>query len=424
MRRPRVIELKNGLRVVLAPDPNALTATALVMVRAGSEYETAKESGISHFLEHLAFKGTRRFPRPGQVSEELEGMGAETNAWTAESHTAYWAKAQSGKAQRLLEIVSELHLEPLLDGDELERERGVIVEELAMYEDQPARKVEEVWGSLLYGDQPAGRPIGGTKASVAGITRDAVAEYRARRYRAPDTVVSLAGGFDPVQATRLIKERFETLDGRKAAAKKRTKEVQEKPGIALLKRDGDQAHLAVGFRAFRKGDRRETALSLLATVLGGGMSSRLFRRIREELGAAYYVYAWNDTSVDHGAFGASVGANVERADLVLRAIVEEFVRLRDELIPAKELRRARDFQIGGIMMGLESSDAQATYNASSLLLRNRVVPVREKVAALRALTPEDLRRAARAVIREEGLNLAGVGPDLTTARFRKLLGLG
>lgn len=423
MKAPRLVELRNGLKLVLAPNPDAPTATALVMVRAGSEHETEQEGGISHFLEHLAFKGTKRFPLPGQVAEELEGMGADSNAWTADTHTAYWGKAQSGKAARLLEIVSELHLHPLLDEGEIERERGVIVEEIAMYEDQPARKADEVWNALLYGDQPAGRPVGGTKQGIARITPAQIAGYRARRYRAPETVVSLAGGFDAAAATRFVKEQFGSLDARPAARKVKTREVQAKPGVSVIRRAGDQAHLVLGFRGFRMGDRREHALQLLGTVLGGGSSSRLFRKVRDEMGAAYYVHAWNDASLDHGSLAVSVGANVARAAEVVSAVMAEFVRIADEPVSAKELARARDYQIGGLLMGLESSDAQAAHNASNVLLRGRLVPVRESVAALRSVTPEDLRRAARSVIREDRINLAGVGPDLDAARFRKLLRL-
>jgi predicted Zn-dependent peptidase len=424
MKQPRVFSLPNGLQVVLAPQPDALTATAVVMVRAGSEYETREQNGVSHFLEHLVFKGTKKYPRVGQVSEVLEGMGAETNAWTAESHTAYWAKAQSGKAGKLLEVVSELHLDPLLDADEIERERGVVIEEIAMYDDMPNRKVYDVWGSLLYGeDQPAGRPIAGPKENIRALTREQITGYRASRYRAPETVVSIAGGFDAAEVSRFIKRRFANLDGGRAKPKPKTRESQAKPNVKFVTRPGDQAHMVLGFRAFKMGDRREHALSMLATVLGGGMSSRLFKRIRDELGAAYYVHAWNDASVDHGSLGVSVGANLEKAPEVVAAVMEEYARLATELVDVKELRRARDYQIGGFLMGLESSDALATHYGSSLLLRGRVVPVRETIAAVKAVTPEEIRRVARMVIREEALNLAGIGPGFSEAQFRKLLKL-
>lgn len=423
MKQPRIVELKNGLKVVLAPQPGALTTTAAVMVRAGSEYETKEINGVSHFLEHLAFKGTKKYPGVGQVAEELERMGAVTNAWTAESHTAYWAKAQSGKAGKLIDIISELHLDPLLAAPEIEIERGVVIEEIAMYEDMPSSKVQEVWGELLYGDQPAGRPIAGPKENIRKLTRDQIAKYRASRYRAPETVVSIAGGFDVAEIGAFVKKRFASLDDRKAARKSKTVEKQSKPGVQVVKRAGDQAHLVMGFRAFKIGDKRDHTLSLLATVLGGGMSSRLFRRIRDELGAAYYVDAWTDSSVDHGSFGVSVGANIEKADEVVRSIMREFSRLTEELVSPRELARARDYQIGGFLMGMESSAAIATHYGSSLLLRGRVVPVKETVASIRAVTAEDIRRVARMVIKEETLNLAGIGPGLTEAHFRKLLRL-
>lgn len=408
----------------MAPQPEAPTATALVMVRAGSEHESAEESGVSHFLEHLAFKGSSKYPKPGQMNHELESLGAENNAWTAEHHTAYWAKAQAGKAQQILEIVSELHLDPLLQAEEIDKERGVILEEIAMYEDKPERKVADLWQKLLYGDQPAGRPVAGTKENVSRITREQVVAYRARRYRAPDTVVSLAGGFDPVLATKFIKQRFADLDGRPAARKTKTKESQDRPGILLEHKKSDQTHLSLGFRTFPMGDKREHVLGTISNVLGNGMSSRLWMRIREELGAAYYVYAWPDLSLDHGTLGVSVGANTKKVDAVISAVMEEFTRLTTDLVTPRELKRARDYQIGLLLMGLESSDAIASHYASDLLLRGRVVPVKETVAAIRAVTAEDIRRVARQVIKNEGLNLAGLGPDLEAARMRKLLKLG
>ena len=423
MKQPKVVTLPNGLRVMLAPNPDAPTATVLIMVDAGSEHERAEENGVSHFLEHLAFKGTGRHPLPGQVSHELESLGAENNAWTAESHTAYWAKVQSGKAQQILELVSELHLDPLIEEKEVENERGVIIEEIAMYEDRPQSKARDAWQALLYGDQPAGRPIGGTKVSVRGISRAMVADYRARRYRAPGTVVALAGGFDEKAALRFVRQAFAGVDARPAARKARTKETQAAPALRLVDRKSDQAHLILGFRAAKLGDPREHALATLATVLGQGASSRLFIRIREELGAAYYVSAWNDMSPDHGAFGVSVGASLGKVDEVVEAVMAEYRRLTTDLVTPSELRRARDFQIGTFLMGLESSDAIAAHHGEDLLLRGRVVPVRETVSGIRAVTAEDLRRVARKVIREEALNLAGIGPGLREARFKKLLRL-
>ena len=423
MKQPKVITLKNGLKIVLSPQEGAPTATALVLVRAGSEYETEKEAGISHFLEHLAFKGSGKYPNPGQISHELESLGAESNAWTSENNTAYWAKVQSGKAQRILEIISELHLDPLIDPVEVDKERGVIIEEIAMYEDQPRSKVGELWQSLLYGTQPAGRPIAGTKESVRKITRDEVVQYRDRRYRAPETVVSFAGGFDPKAAEKFIKARFGSLDERAATKKSKTREVQSAPGIKLEAKKSDQAHIIMGFRGLKIGDPREHTLGLLATVLGGGMSSRLFMRIREELGAAYYVHAWSDASSDHGALGVSVGANISKVDAVVKAVLEEYQRLTTELVSPKELKRARDYQIGGFLMGQESSDAIAAHHGLNLLLRGKVVPVSETVAAIRAVTAEDIRRIARKIIREETLNLAAIGPNLKEAHFRKLLRL-
>lgn len=423
MKSPRVLTLPNGLRIVLAPQPDAPTATVLVMVRAGSEDETPELNGVSHFLEHLAFKGTGRYPEPGELNRALEGLGADNNAWTTETHTAYWAKAQSSKAQRILEIMADLHLDPLLRAEDVDRERGVILEEIAMYEDRPTSKVADLLQELAYGDQPAGRPVAGTKGSVKGITREQVVAYRAARYRAPDTVICMAGGFDAGEAAAFLRKRFASLDARPARRKRRTREAQSAPAVRLMRKRTDQAHLQLGFRSVPLGHELEPVLRRLAVVLGGGSSSRLFHRIREEMGAAYYVSAWNDFSLDHGMLGASVGASLGKEEAVLGVIMEEFARVTDELVSAAEMRRARDYQIGGFLMGMESSDAIATHYAEDLLLSGRVYTIREVVAEMRAITADQVRRAARKVIRLERLNVAGIGPSLQEAQVRKLLRL-
>ncbi|HUX35636.1 MAG TPA: pitrilysin family protein, partial [Candidatus Paceibacterota bacterium] len=201
------IILKNGLRVILAPQ-KGLAATALVLVEAGSEYETKNINGLSHFLEHLMFKGTVNRPRPGEISEELDSLGAEYNAFTSQEYTGYWAKAQKGKLPQVLDIVSDLYLNPIFNVQEMDKERGVIIEEINMYEDTPMRSVHEIFASLLYGDQPAGWDIAGTKENIRSITKENITAYRDKHYIAPATSVVIAGDFDEKRVTRLVGDIF------------------------------------------------------------------------------------------------------------------------------------------------------------------------------------------------------------------------
>src|SRR3989344_322205 len=268
--------LPSGLRVVLVPQPQSLAATVLVLVEAGSNYETKEISGISHFLEHLCFKGTKKRPTALVLTSELETLGAVYNAFTGNEVTGYYAKVGAEKIESALDIISDLYQNPVFDEKEMEKEKGVVIEEINLYEDMPMRKVQELFTGLLYGDQPAGWPIGGNKEIIRSLTKSQVTKYRGSHYVAKATVVAVAGNFDEKKIVKQINTLFAGVRPDKKFSKKPVREIQKAPRQLVHYKESDQSHLVMGFRAFDRFDKRKYALEVFADVLGGGMSSRLF----------------------------------------------------------------------------------------------------------------------------------------------------
>jgi len=424
MKNIKKIILKNGLRIMLVPQPENLAATVLILVRAGSEYEIKKQNGISHFLEHMMFKGTTDRPEPGMIAHELTALGAQFNAFTGEEYTGYYAKAQAEKLPKILEIVSDLYLNPLFDEAEIEKERGVIIQEINMYEDDLPARAQRDFNRLVYGDQPAGWDVGGEKAVIQRLSRAEFVGYRDRRYVMPGTVVVVAGKFNEASVTAQIKKYFAALPGFPAPAKKKTAERQSSPKIALHFKESDQAHLVLGFRAFDMFDERRYALRVLADLLGGGMSSRLFTRIREKMGAAYYIGAGADLSLDHGLLSISAGVNRAKINEVLRAVLDECRTLRDNPVSERELQKTKDHMIGGLILGLETSDDLASFYGGQEVLAGAVLSPAVLTDRIKKVTARDVTRVARAIIKDKGLNLAIVGPYKKKTQFKKMVTIG
>lgn len=414
------IKLLNGLRIVFVPQKGP-TATALVLVEAGSEYETKKINGLSHFLEHLCFKGTKKRPKPGMISRELDSLGAESNAFTSQEYTGYWAKVEKKNFEKILEIVADLYLNPIFNLEEIEKERGVVIEELNMYEDTPMSKVGKIWTELVYGDQPAGWEIGGTKKLVKNITREEIIKYRAKHYVAAKTVVVISGNFNAIKAKAFIQKYFGGLPKTARIRKAKTKFSQKAPRAIVKFKKSEQDHLVLGVPGFSIFDKRRYELYVLSSVLGSGMSSRLFHKIREELGAAYYVRASSDESLDHGEFSVATGTANQKTEEVVKAILVELSRLKTELVPPKELKKAKDIITSGLVMGLETSDQLANFYGTQEILAGKMLSPEEIRRRIEAVTAEEVRSVAKTIFRKDRLNFAIVGPYKNAKKFQKLL---
>jgi len=413
--------LENGLRVVTVPLKDNPTVTVLVMVEAGSKYETKEINGLSHFLEHMCFKGTTKRPKAIDISRELDSIGAEYNAFTSQEFTGYFAKAEAKHFSKILDVVSDLYLNPTLDAVELEKEKGVIVEEINMYEDMPQRHVADLFMSLVYGDQPAGWNIAGTRENVKKFTRKDFVSYREAQYVAPATTVIVSGSFDATSVTRGLREAFGGLSSLPKSEKERTRDTQARPAALLEYKKTDQAHLVLGFRTFDTFAKEHPTMKIIEGILSGGMSSRLFQKLREEMGVGYYVRACEDSYTDHGLLTVSAGVDKERVIEVLQAILGELKRLRDEPVSAAELTKVKDYLVGTLYLGLESSDSVAEFLGFQEVLGKPLKTPEELIAELMAVTPSMIQETAGKIIRNDTLNLALIGPFENPTEFEKVL---
>ncbi len=399
-----------GLRILTVPMSGSLTTTVLVLVEAGSEYETKDVNGISHFLEHMCFKGTKKRPKTINITGELDSIGASYNAFTSGETTGYYAKAEARHLDKILDVVSDIYLNPVFDPKEIDKERGVIIEEINLYEDIPMRRVQELFTDLLYGDQPAGWNVGGRKEVIRRLERADFLKYRDARYIAPHTLVVVAGKFNEKEIISKVKNLFKGINSGKKVPKPKTIEKQLAPRIKVKHKESDQTHLVLGVRAFSIFDERRYALEVLSDILGGGMSSRLFQKVREELGAAYYVNAEANLSSDHGYVASSAGVAHSKLDQVFGVMLEEFKRLKDEPVDGAELQRAKDHLVGGLMVGLETSDDLSRYYGTQEIIEGVTLSPKELERKIRAVKSSEIQSLANEVFQTERLNLAIIGP--------------
>ncbi len=415
--------LDNGLRIITVPQPGSLAATILVMVEAGSEYETKEINGLSHFLEHLCFKGTKKRPRSIDIANELEGIGAAHNAFTSHQYTGYWAKADAKHFDKILDIVSDIYLNPVFDPEEIEKEKGVIIEEINMFEDLPMRKIHDVFLGLTYGDQPAGWSVDGRKEVIRNLKRENFISYRQANYLAPATVVIVAGAIDEPKVIEMIKKAFaETPIGPKAA-KAKVLEEQSEPRLTLNYKETDQTHIFLGVRSFNIFDPRRYALILLSDVLGGGMSSRLWQRIREGMGAAYRIGADQLFYTDHGYLASIAGVDHRRVKEVIQAMLEEFKRLKDEVISEVELQKTKEHLVGNLMLGLETSDALAWFYGEQEITTKEIINPEELARRIQAVKAREIKAVANELFQDNKLNLAIIGPVKEEQQLRDILRL-
>jgi predicted Zn-dependent peptidase len=389
------------------------------MLAAGSRYERREESGIAHFAEHMFFKGTERRPTARDIATEIDAIGGEFNAFTGKELTGYYVKCAAETRDVALDVLVDMLRNSRFDAEEIEREKGVIVEEMNMYADTPRSYVGNVWEQHVYGDQPLGWDIIGNEESVRAATRDTFLGYLDRWYRPERMVVGLGGklGDD-------LPERLEELLGPVAPAETGTAEPVVLPAngssVRVHTKQSDQAHVVIGARSYPHGHPDRYAVQLLSTVLGGGMSSRLFTEVREQRGLAYYVFSANNSYADAGTLAAQAGVDLTRIDEAIETIVAELRRAVAEPVPGEELEKARAFAKGRFVLGLESPHATIMFGLRRELLEGRAVEPDEVLAGLDAVTADDVGRVADDILGSD-LRLALIGPFDEPERFEPLL---
>jgi predicted Zn-dependent peptidase len=411
--------LSNGVRVLTAPMPQAQSVSCFVMFAAGARYETADIGGIAHFAEHMFFKGTERRPTARDIATEIDGIGGEFNAFTGKEYTGYYVKCAAATRDVALDVLVDMLRNSRFDSEEIDREKGVIVEEMNMYFDTPRDYIGGVYETLLYGDQPLGRDIIGTKETVRAATRDTFTSFLDRWYRPERMVVGVGGSIGDG-----LMERLEELLGSIEPGETGTPEPVVIPAngspVKVHTKQSDQAHIVLGARSYPLGHPDRYALQLLATVLGGGMSSRLFTEVRERRGLAYYVFGTNSSYTDAGSLYAQAGVDIQRIDDAVSTIASELRRIADEPVPAAELEKARAFAKGRFVLGLESPHGTIMFGLRREVLQGGAEEPEEVLAGLDAVTSEDIHRVAQDVVGKQ-LKLAVIGPFEDAARFEQLL---
>lgn len=415
--------LKSGLRIVLAPMPGSGTATVIVMTGVGSRYESRAENGLAHFLEHMFFKGTTKRPTAMDISKELDAIGAEYNAYTGKDRTAYYAKVEAHHWETALDVVSDLFLNAKIDQEEIDRERGPVLQELNMYEDMPMRHIGDLWELHLYGDEPLGWEIIGPKENIKRFQRKDFIKYLNRGYTADNVVIGVAGNIDPKKVKKEIEKHFADIrTGKKPTFKKTTKK-QSVPEVFVQNKKTDQTQLIVGVRAYDMYHKDRYVLAVLSTILGGGMSSRLFMAVRERRGLAYSVHTMTETFHDAGYLATQAGVEHENLEKTIAIILDEYKRITTEKAEADELKKAKEYIKGKMAMGLEGSDDIVEYLVTEEVVRGEIIVPKEKAKMIDRVTADDILRVAQDIFQNKKLNLAVIGPKADKKKLTNLLKL-
>lgn len=417
--------LSNGLRVLTIPMLSMESATVMVMAGAGSRYENRKTSGISHFLEHMAFKGTEKRPTAMDISSLIDGMGGEFNAFTGKETTGYYIKSAKDKVETSIDVLSDMIMHSKFDPEEIEKEKGVIIEEINLYEDMPARKIGDIYENLLYGDTPMGWDIGGDKAVIRSITRADFLTYLAELYSSSNLTVIVAGGFDSDKAFELVEKYFGQMKQFATKTFEPLTEKQEKPAMLIKQKQTEQIHIALGVRTVPINSPKRYPLSVLSAILGGGMSSRLFHEIREKRGLAYYVRSSSDEYADVGNLVSTAGIDPKRVLEAVEVMVAEYSKVaRGEMgLTDEELRKAKEFLKGHLVLDLEDSRSVAGFYAHQELLEEKIENPDDVIAQIEAVTSDDIVSVGKEFFTESTLNFALIGNFTDGQKIESLLKL-
>jgi predicted Zn-dependent peptidase len=413
--------LSNGLRVLTAPLPHAQSVACFVMLAAGSRYERAENRGIAHFAEHMFFKGTERRPTSRDLTTLIDGIGGEFNAFTSKEYTGYYVRCAGADRDTAIDVLLDMIRHSKFDPEEIEREKGVILEEMNMYYDTPRDHIGTVYETLMFGDNPLGWETLGTKDTIRAATRDTFLDYIGEWYTPERMVIGVSGmvGDDLVPSLEQLLGDM-PANGRGAPAPAQL-EKPAGPYVSIHHKDADQAHIILGVPSYPLEHPDRYALQLLATVLGTGMSSRLFLEVRERRGLAYYVYGSNHSYTDAGSLYAQAGVDLNRIDDAVSVIVQQFKRMADEPVPADELEKARSLAKGRFVLNTESPQGLVMYGLRREVLEGEALEPAKLLAALDAVAVEDVQRVAQDIIGTKALHLAVIGPFEDEERFRKLL---
>jgi len=421
MHKFKITKLGNGLRVITVPSKESLSFQAMVLVNTGADFETKENNGISHFLEHMCFKGTKKRSSNFDIVQELDSIGGSYNAFTTEEYTGYYAIVAKQKKNIALDVVSDIYLNSQFPEQEIKKERGVIIEEINMCKDEPKRYIWDLWNSLLYGNQPAGRSILGIKANIKRFKKEDFFKYYESQYRAKSTIVAISGNFSEKEVIKDIQKYFGNIRLGQGKGKEKIREKQSRPQLFLKNKQTDQTHLVLGVRGIDLFDKRVYALKVLDAILDGGMSGILFQTIRERLGVAYYLYSFLSCSSDHGFWSVAAGVDNARLEEVIMTILNEWKKFKIKPFSVKDIKKAQNYIIGKLSLFLEDVHNVADNIAFQELLRRKIETPTQYIKKIKQVSPYDLQKVAQDLLKPQFLNLVLIGPHKNKRKFEKLL---
>lgn len=415
--------LENKLKIISAQIEGTQAVTALVLVGAGSRYEMKKNNGISHFLEHMFFKGAEKYKDTREVSEAIDGAGGEFNAFTGKEYAGYYVKIAKHNLDTALDVLSDMILNSKFAPNEIEKERGVILEEFNMYLDTPMYQVGWDFERLIYGDQPLGWDQIGTKELIQTIQQKDFIDYKKNLYTPDNITIALAGAIDHVEAVKKVQAYFQFGSEQKAFNFLAYKKDNSNEKVWLKNKKTEQAHLVLGAEGLAAEDENLYAEKLLAIILGGNMSSRMFLNVREAQGLAYYIQTTTDDYLDTGAISTRAGVDISRVKPAISAILNEYQKIRMEKIGEKELTKAKEYLKGKIILSFEDSEEVAHFYAKQSLLYKKTKTIEEVLEKIEKVTIEDIYSLANQLLKPEKMKLALIGPyeEANKKEFEELL---
>jgi len=420
MYQHKLTTLKNGLRVITVPMKGFESMTVIITVGAGSRYETKETNGLSHFLEHMVFKGTKKRPTNLDITTAIDGIGGEINAGTSKEFTIFYVKANALYQSLAFDVLADLVLEAKLEEKEIEKERGVITEEINMYEDTPLQKISEVFESLLYSPTSLSWYIAGKKENIKAIKKEDFVAYQKRFYYPGNIVIVKAGKVEEEETLSLAQKHFGQLKAKNKEEFQPYSFIQNEPRVRLRRKRTNQSHFCLGVRGYSHFNPDRYTLSVLANLLGGGMSSRMWDQLRGR-GLTYYVKTIEDNYLDSGYLVTQAGVDINKIDEAIKVVLEQYWRVVNEKVDAKELKKAKEYEKGRFILSLEDSQNVAELYALQSLLDGKIDDPEQIVEKVDKVTPEDIQRVAKDIFAPEKLNLAIIGPYNDEERFLKLL---
>ncbi len=410
---------KNGLTLLTVPIPTALSITMSVFVKAGSRYEDQRVNGISHFLEHLHFKGTKKYPTAKRLSEVVDAVGGEFNANTGKEHTQYYIRASSLYLPLIVEVLTDLVQNPLFDEKEMEREKGVIIEEINMYKDNPQIHIESLFEETMWPKTPLGWDIAGTAEVIRATKKQDILDYRKKWYQPSNMIIAIAGNFDQAKLEDMIEKAWSNVPSHPVGKIVPANTKQTTQLLTVQNKQTEQAHMMVGFKALDYNHSQNPQLNLLSTILGGGMSSRLFIQIRERRGLAYYVGSSLNNYLDTGNFYVRAGLKVASAPEALEVILSELMRVVDQGITAKELKKAKEYMKGRVVLAMEDPHGTLDWYLTQMAFMKKLEEPLEAFLKLDQVTAEEIQDLAIKLFKPQCLVASVIGPFPDKSIFEK-----